>query len=575
MLSTSTPSPVVTSKTTSPTAGNWWDKLGAPQYGGELVYRADRDVIKWDPYLSGSTYCLLCAWLDRLIGHDWTVNPSVYNFRLGFTPDEYVKGWLAQSWEFTDSSTVTVHLRKGIQWQNISPANGREFTADDVVWNVHRMYGGGDGFTKPSPYLTGTLWQNLSSVTAIDRYTVVYKWSLSNVEIIDEIMKSPTADNSMVNPEAVKEWGDVNDWHHSIGTGAFVVNDFVTGSSLTLVKNPNYWAYDERYPQNKLPYIDTLKILVIPDASTALAALRTAKLDAYEGVTLQNVQQVQKTNPEILEMTVPAGGGLTVDPRHDVTPFKDVRVLQAMQMAIDLPTIAQTYYGGAVSSNPVTLTHPYMVGWGFPYSQWPQDLKDQFAYNPTAAKKLLSDAGYPSGFKTNCVADNTGDLDLLQIVKSYWAAIGIDMEIRAMDSTSWVTFVQNGHKQDQLAYRAAGSSCLNSEPSNQLNVFHSGIARNFMMASDPVFDSLYPAALAATSVAQVKELLRQGNEIFARQHFVISLLLPNSYILYQPWFKGFGGQLGVITGGGGGPQLIGFYTARLWVDQTLKKSMGH
>ena len=61
------------------------------------------------------------------------------------------------------------------------------------------------------------------------------------------------------NPDAVKQWGNLNDWHHAIGTGPFILTDFVAGSSVTLVKNPNYWGYDERYPQNQLPYVDKLK----------------------------------------------------------------------------------------------------------------------------------------------------------------------------------------------------------------------------------------------------------------------------------------------------------------------------
>ena len=50
-----------------------------------------------------------------------------------------------------------------------------------------------------------------------------------------------------------------------------------------------------------------------------------------------------------------------------------------------------------------------MTGWGFPYAEWPQDLKDEYAYNPVAARKLLADAGYPNGFKTNIVADTASD----------------------------------------------------------------------------------------------------------------------------------------------------------------------
>jgi len=49
------------------------------------------------------------------------------------------------------------------------------------------------------------------------------------------------------------------------------------------------------------------------------------------------------------------------------------------------------------------------MGWGYPYSGWAQSLKDSYAYDPVAAKKLLADAGYPNGFKTDIVFDSSGD----------------------------------------------------------------------------------------------------------------------------------------------------------------------
>ena len=112
-----------------------------------------------------------------------------------------------------------------------------------------------------------------------------------------------------------------------------------------------------------------------------------------------------------------------------------------------------------------------MKGWGFPYEEWPQDLKDEYAYNPKAAKKLLADAGYPNGFKTNIVANTSADMQLLQLVKSYFADIGIDMEIRPMESTDWTAFVINGHKHDQLAYAAVSPFGHAYEPIRQLSRF--------------------------------------------------------------------------------------------------------
>jgi len=515
--------------------------------------------------------------MERLTGDDWTLDPAIFDFRISYRPSDYEEGNLASSWEFPDTSTLVFHLRQGIHWQNIPPANGREFVASDVVYHFDRFQGLGDGFTKQSPYNTGIVdFKNLISVTTSDKYTVVFKWSVSNPEFIIDNMNGFSPYMGMENPEAVQQWGDLSDWHHAIGTGPFILQDFVSASSATLVKNPNYWGYDERYPQNRLPYIDKLNILIIPDNATALAAMRTGKIDAVDISTLQQANDMKKTNPEILQFQSTAVQTVTVDPRNDVKPFNDIRVREAMQMAIDLPTIAKTYYGGTVDTSPSTLTAIAMVGWGFPYNQWPQDLKDQYAYNPTAAKQLLAAAGYPNGFNTDVVVDQAADLDLLQIVKSYFAAVGINMEIRAMESTAWTAFVQIGHKQDQFAMRGTGGLLgMSSAPISQLTRFQTGGPTNWIMFSSPVFDAFYNTAMNATSYDGVKQVLKAASEYVAQQHLVISLLQAMPYYLCQPWLKGYQGQYQSIVGGTGGPSILGFYAARFWIDQNVKKSLRH
>jgi ABC-type transport system substrate-binding protein len=69
-------------------------------------------------------------------------------------------------------------------------------------------------------------------------------------------------------PDAIKLYGDVSDWRHQIGTGPFILQDFVSSSSATMVRNPNYWDKDPLFPENQLPYLDGVKQLVIADAST-------------------------------------------------------------------------------------------------------------------------------------------------------------------------------------------------------------------------------------------------------------------------------------------------------------------
>ncbi len=550
------------------TGGNWWDKLGEPQYGGEMVIRANRNIVNFDPYFGESLTSIHGAWMERLVSDDWTLDPAVWDYKLGWHPPQYKKGHLAESWEFTDPCTHVVRLRKGIHWQNISPANGREFTADDVVFHYKRLYGPDGDFTKPSPlHATRTEFKDLISVTATDKYTVVFKFKTPDPEFIMWTLHNFSLAHCLESSDAVKKWGDVGDWHHAIGTGPFILKDFIPDSSATLVKNPIYWGYDERYPQNKLPYINGVKYLIIPDVAIALETMRAGKIDIIDCVSPMRAQEMQRTNPEILRIPTPVAPAPSVDPRNDVAPFDDIRVRRAFQMAIDLPTIAKSYYHGLVEPYPSTITTRSMKGWGFPYEEWPLDLKGEYAYNSAAATKLLADAGFPNGFKTNVVASTAGDLDLLQIVKSYFAQVGIEMEIRTMEPNAWQSYIRE-NKHDQMSYQPYGPFGHTHEPQKQVGRFH----------MDPVSADLNTKAQVAARVNDVdalKKLLRDANERAARQHFSVSLLEPMSYSLCQPWLKGYNAQIHSTWMGSGGPCMASFYLGRFWIDQNLKKSMQH
>ena len=212
-----------TSSVVTTTSGNWWDKLGVPQYGGEMVLRVNKTIVTWDPYFGGSTSSIMQGWLEKLHADDWTLDPAIFDYKIMFRPPEYVKGSLAESWEMPDASTYVVHLRKGIHWQDIPPVNGREFTADDVVWHYNRFTGMGSGFTKPSPYyLSNAIITAMTAVTAVDKYTVSFKFKQANTEVIIETLQGPANQNLLEAREAVEKWGDIQDWHHAIGTGPFI-----------------------------------------------------------------------------------------------------------------------------------------------------------------------------------------------------------------------------------------------------------------------------------------------------------------------------------------------------------------
>ena len=565
---TSTVSTVASTATVTTTStGNWWDNLGTPQYGGTLTLYSSVDVTVFDPALEGFNYNIIGGWMERLFMDNWLTAPSDYNFSTAFRPANYEVGCLASDWEFTDPSTLTVHLRQGVYWQNIAPANGRELVASDIVAHYTRWYNSSTGgYTVDGPHATSNYLADLTSITAPDNFTVVFKWSITNPDWVYEcLMLSGTAENSIECPDAVALYGNVNDWHHAIGTGPFILTDFVDNSSATMVSNPNYWGYDERYPQNKLPYVQTVKYLIIPDSTTALAALRTGKLDNLDGATIQQAQAVASTNPQIIRTTVPSIGE-DIDPRMDTAPFNDVRVRQAMQQALDLWSIAKDYYQGFVSPNPDSLTSQYMTGWGFPYSQWPQTLQAQFAYNTTNAKALLAAAGYPNGFNTSIVVDQYFDTSLLDIVQSDFAAVGINMSIQVLPLPSYNSLVGTQHKQTALNAGSAGNLGKTTEPISEIGKYITTNSTNSWGFNDPNYNAFYTQAQNATSVDGVKAALLGANQYLLQIHFPISLLQTVTVSLTQPTLHGYYGQNDAFTGSYG-PTCLGFYAARCWLSQ--------
>ena len=137
-----------------------------------------------------------------------------------------------------------------------------------------------------------------------------------------------------------------------------------------------------------------------------------------------------------------------------------------------------------------------------------------------------------------------------------------------MDSASWNSFVR-GRKQDALAASANGFLGLSFEPTRQLQRLQTGYSTNWLAVSDPTFDTFLPKAMAATTIDDVKQVVRTMDEYVARQHFTVSLLQMMTFSLVQPWLKGYNGQNNAIYGTYG-PSLLFFYPARFWIDNGIK-----
>jgi len=596
----STTTSVVTTSTASQT--NWWDKFGTPQYGGTIITSITSVMANFDVqiYPGGDSEW----WLETLWSRpDWTTDRNEWNFQSSFVPQKYTPGVLAESWEQPDGQTIIVHIRKGVYWQDKAPVNGRELTAYDVEAHYNRLMGKGGGNTEPAAMYLGTT-SNWESVTATDNYTVVFKLKEASSVAISALM-DPTTVNMIEAPEwvalgsitttettttttttttettaasssggsgappppaAPAAKGALGDWKQVVGTGPWMLTDFVAGSVYTYTRNPNYWGYDERYPQNQLPYADQCKIIQITDSSTSTAALRTGKIDMLFGLNWQTTNTLLKNNSELEQATTP-GSSYGVTFRLDNAPFTDIRVRKALNMSLDRKTIANSLYHGAVDGTPVGIVSSSLSEYCYQYEDWPQSLKDEYSYSTTAAKQLLTDAGYPDGFKTNVVLSTTDDLELYQAIKAYFMDIGVDMEIKTVDLLVLESFKRDS-KHDQMV-GASGSGA--GTPTRTIEQYYSkGPDNGSTKVNDSAYDAIRDTFWSTNDPDKAAQAMREADKYIIENHWLVTVCPTVSYNLWQPYIKGYSGENGLFLSSWGG----GYFRARLFVDQKLKTSMG-
>ena len=437
--------------------------VSAPEYGGTLTITTWGVGANTDPLSSGGAGVAISNVTDQLLIPNWAVDRDEYAFSSQYVPVEVATGQLAESWDFSpDGLTYTFKIRQGVHWHNKPPMNGRELTAEDVEYNYHRVLGLGSGFTEPGSYV-GPLASTaiFESVEATDNWTVVFKLKERSLSAFPGMMTDNQA--AILPPEVIKEHGDVQDWRNLVGTGPYEMTDWVEGSSITYNKNPDYWGFDEKYPENRLPYVDQIQWLIIPEQATRIAGLRAGRIDfmgfaagsSRDIKSVDIIDNLRSTNPE-LELfkwwdRAENAYGLDVNK----PPFDDVRVRKAMQMALDLKTISDTHYKGTSSWEPQGILGEALIGYYVPFDEWPDEVKAGYAYNPEGARQLLAEAGYPDGFEMVLNHYAAWDLGYTEIVAGYWKEIGVDVNIRKLGRKSvWPS--GNGARFGRSHYDSSG-----------------------------------------------------------------------------------------------------------------------
>ena len=429
---------------TDPTTGKTVTK---PQYGGTFF------TVGWDgphsnPWYTHDATDLIDGVNEQLGYADWGVSRDVYNFLGDNVRLDVTKGALAESWSTPDPLTTIFNIRKGVQWHDKEPMNGRELTAYDIEYNWHRMLGLGD-FTEDGRSPTGVLAaMPVESVTATDKYTLVFKLSEPYLGVWYEVLINFAF--RALPPEVIEEDGHYKDWRNMVGTGPWMLTDRVEDSSRTFTKNPNYWGFDEKYPENRLPYFDEVRALTLPTVEAITAALRTGKLDGLVGmdrVSLEDAQALSRSNPEIEMWPYSLRSTSSFALNTMQPPFDDVNVRHAMQMALDLETVNREYYGGFAIQGPMGVAGEGLGDIYTPFEEWPEELQGYYTYDPAGAEALLDAAGLTRDpdtgvrFETTYTGYSVSDLTLLAV--DYWAEIGVVVKAEVEDEATVTSMRRN------------------------------------------------------------------------------------------------------------------------------------
>ena len=570
MLVSSCKSTTSTVTTTSTTAAN------TPQYGGTLTVWTDWGMENpggFDPSLTPRPWST-CVWdspflLWIILGDVEKYGPRGNNsFAFQTTenvPDQYLGGngtvsqdQIASSWEITGSPVqVTLHLRHGIMWE-AQPTIGmaaRELTSADVVFSLQRSLG--------NP-VVGGFYNWVQNITAPDNYTVVFNMSSFNANWAYFLAWGgmPGQINSVESGNTTVGGGS-EDWKNASCDGPFKISDYVSGSAVTYVANTDYQGTTTiNGTSYKMPFISKLVYPIIVDKATELADLETGKIDWITNVGTDNATVLNQSAPGLIQASYPSNTIWSFkENRLDNQYLKIKAVRQALFKATDLATVRDAIYGGSgeIYSWPIPKGDPGYI----PMANLPASTQDMFVYDATKAQQELSAAGFPQGFSVTVLvssADSTQQ-DIASLVAGMWAKVNVHLNIKLVDPTA---------KAGLESTRSYDITMFNQSISNTLvPMGYSAPGLNSLFTADEPFFADTLAISETIDPVQRTTLEDQLALILLDDAYYLQFTNPVIMNCYWPWMKNYYGEIDA------GYHNTVPMTERLWIDESLKHSMGY
>jgi peptide/nickel transport system substrate-binding protein len=421
--------------------------------------------------------------------------------------DNITRPYLLDSWKPSeDLRSWTLNLRKGVTWQD-----GRDFTADDVAWNINRLLGDETGSSvlglMKGYMLSETegadgnrshaLW-DANAIEKVDDHTVRLNLKVPQIAVPEHLFHYSFA---MVDPTASPVFRTgVN------GTGPFRVVDLNPERNVVYERNPAYWG--------QKAYLDRLEFVDYGDERAAVpAALISGQI---QGILNAEPHQMPllRTQPHLQLYEVDTGDGPALRFRVDQKPFDDPRVRLALKLGVDNAAIAKLVLGdmGTASENHmVAPVHPEY----FKLPPFTQDI--------ARAKQLLTEAGYPDGLQFEVVVTRTPAYHVLLVqgIVEMWKQIGVNATINVMPTSQYY---------DVWTKVPAGLTSWAHRPLGIMNIglaYRSGAPWNESGYNNPEFDRLLTQAESLADPVERRKVMEP----------IERLLQEDGPIIHAAWRK--------------------------------------
>ena len=386
---------------------------------------------------------------------------------------QFVPG-LAKKWDVSPNGKVyTFHLQRGVKYHN-----GEPFNSYVAKWNLERAMG--EKTVNPHP----EYFRGIEKIETPDENTL--KITLKDVDalFIAHMAEGDACMLPMKGYEKAKS--------HPIGTGPFKFVKWVRGDRVELAKFDGYW-------NPNLPFLDKVTFRFIPDSSAQLAALKAGDIDVIGWISSPETARELANDKRFKVLAGASTSDVILSTNNKAKPFDNLKVRQAMAHAIDRKMIidlAMSGYGTPIGSH-----------WS-PAAPYYKELTNTYPYNPSKAKKLLAEAGYPNGFTAVLKVPGKYAYSVRagEIIVDQFAKVGIKLKMENIEWGQWIAriFMNKEYQLTIIGHAEAWDIGIYAKPTY------------YFQYDSQEFRDAYAKALKAPNEAEKTKWFGRCQEIIAR-----------------------------------------------------------